>query len=371
MKVLHVIDSGGLYGAEVMLLNLMTEQAGMGLTPILASIGDGRLAEKPLETEARRRGLELRPFRMKNGPNLAGLAEMAAFARERRVDVIHSHGYKGNILFALLPHRRRVAPLVATLHGWTRAGGVNRMLLYEWLDTIALRAFDRVVLVSESMKGHPGLRRIDPARIVVVPNGLPLGGTAGEDGLDRSVLEFCRRRPTIGAIGRLSPEKGFGVLLEALRLLVQGGEDVQLALLGEGRERPELEARARALGLEGRVCLPGYLPDAGRYLPWFKAFALSSLTEGLPMVILEAMRAGVPIVSTRVGGIPEALDSGRAGILVAPSDAAELASGIRRSLHEGDVPRMVAAGKQIVSSRYSARAMAKSYCEVYSALRQS
>ena len=127
MKVLHVIDSGGLYGAEVMLLNLMSEQVAMGLEPILASIGDPGITEKPLETEAIRRGLPVKVFRMRPGPNVWGALKILRFARSELVGLLHSHGYKGNILFGLMPRMLRRIPMVATVHGWTWTGGISRM----------------------------------------------------------------------------------------------------------------------------------------------------------------------------------------------------------------------------------------------------
>ena len=135
MKILHIIDSGGLYGAEVMLLNLMGEQVALGLTPILVSIGDPGVAEKPLEAEAKRRGLRVEMFRMRPGPNILGAFEIMRFARGERAELLHSHGYKGNILFGFLPRFVRRMPMVTTLHGWTWSGGMTRMLLYEWLDS--------------------------------------------------------------------------------------------------------------------------------------------------------------------------------------------------------------------------------------------
>jgi glycosyltransferase involved in cell wall biosynthesis len=366
MKILHVIDSIGLYGAEVMLLNLMSEQVSLGLEPVLASIGTHSQAEKPLEREARRRGLAVEPFRMKAGPNLSGLAAMLRFARQQRVDVIHSHGYKGNILFGLLPARWRGAPMVTTVHGWGRTGGIGKLMLYQWLDTVALRFIDRIVLVNEAMKDRPRYGGSNRARTEVVPNGLAFDPD-GETDLDPGVLDFCRRRSTIGAAGRLSPVKGFDLLLKAFSLLVRDGWDLQLVILGEGECRARLETLVKELRLETRVMMPGYLPSAGRYMPFFRAFVISSLTEGLPMVLLEAMQAGVPVVSSRVGGIPEALQQGKAGVLVSPANARELAFGVERVIEDqAGAARLVAAGKIIVKEKYSARAMAARYASVYS-----
>lgn len=366
MKVLHVIDSGGLYGAEVMLLNLAAEQAAMGLEPVIASIGDPLCGEKPLEAEAMRRGLRVERFRMRPGPNIAGAFRVLRFAWREQCDVIHSHGYKGNILFGFMPRALRRLPMVTTLHGWTWTGGMDRMGLYEWLDRLSLRFVDAVVMVNDTMR-----RKIDLPGIHVVPNGIPLAGEAERPAtpLDPRIVEFCRGGITLGAIGRLSPEKGFDILLDAVREVAEHHPDIRLVILGEGESRGGLEAKIRELGLTERVLLPGYVPDANRYLPLFRVFVLSSLTEGLPMVILEAMQAGVPIVATRVGGVPEVLGEGAAGKLVPVSDVNRLADGINQLIIDRYLSAvMTSAAKHSLKDKYSASIMALKYCEIYCGL---
>lgn len=366
MKVLHVIDSDGLYGAEIMLLNLAAEQAAMGLEPVIASIGEPRIGEKPLETEATRRGLRVERFRMRPGPNIAGAFRVLRFAWHEGCDVLHSHGYKGNILFGFMPRAVRRVPMVATLHGWTWTGGMDRMGLYEWLDRLSLRFVDAVVMVNGAMR-----QKIDLPSVHVVPNGIPLIGEADRRAapLDPRIVEFCRGGITLGAIGRLSPEKGFDILLDAVREVAEHHPDIRLVILGEGESRGGLEAKIRELGLTERVLLPGYVPDAGCYLPLFRVFVLSSLTEGLPMVILEAMQAGVPIVATRVGGVPEVLQEGEAGVLVPAPSAGDLATGIKHIIaDEAGARDMAAVARQRLEANYSAIAMAQKYQGIYDRL---
>ena len=105
MRVLHIIDSGGMYGAEVMLLNLVEEQIRQGLKPVIASIGDNQTGEKPLEIEAHKRGFPLKIFRMRPGPNFIGAWKILNYAKSIDCNLLHSHGYKGNILFGFLPKK--------------------------------------------------------------------------------------------------------------------------------------------------------------------------------------------------------------------------------------------------------------------------
>jgi glycosyltransferase involved in cell wall biosynthesis len=344
MRILHVIDSGGFYGAENMLLSLAGEQQQLGLEPVLISIGTPASGEKPIEREAVARGIPLECFRMRPGPNFTGALEILRFARRTGSDLFHTHGYKANILFGLLPRGMRRLPVVATVHGWTCLSGWNRMRLYEWL-----------------------LRSCPEEKVVVISNGL--APHVREETPDPAIMQFIHGGTTIGAVGRLSPEKGFNVLLEAFWQLACNDPQVRLLILGEGQERSRLEEIIRNKGLGGRVLIPGYRPVAGRYIASFSVFVLPSLSEGLPLVLLEAQQAQVPIVASRVGGVPEVLDQGAAGILVSAGEPEELSKAIRRVLEDKDsAGRRANRGVFLFKSRYTARAMALKYFEVYKGL---
>lgn len=366
MKILHVIDSAGLYGAETMLLHLMTEQVQMGLQPVLASIGLPADQEKPIEAEARRCGLQVIPFRIRSGPNWVGAFAILHAAHAAQVDVLHSHGYKGNILFGLLPRWLRRLPLVSTLHGWTSVGGFSRLLLYEWIECVSLRCVDRVIMVNENMRNHPRLARLAAAKLDVIENGISIDVSESVSSSRPQLENYTRSRFTYGAIGRLSPEKGFDILLEAFAGLVSAGNDVQLVILGEGEQRTFLETLVKDLGLEKRVLLPGFVPAARNYLSLFDVFVMSSLTEGLPMVLLEAMAAEIPIVATRVGGIPQVLGEGCGGDLVEAGNKNALQNAMASILKD---PRLAQERSvwsvRRVRQRYSSRAMAFKYTQVY------
>lgn len=376
LKILHVIDSAGLYGAEVMLLNLMEEQARIGMEPILASIGEPAIMNKEIEKEANRRRLRVERFRMRPGPNLFGARQVLRFAWQERVDMLHTHGYKGDILFGFLPRKIRRIPMVATVHGWTWTGGMTRMMVYEWLDSVSLARMDRVILVNEAMKDHRRLKNRSGLAVEVIPNGIPvdnkLSNDNERDNLKPEIVGFCRRGFVIGAIGRLSPEKGYDLLLEAFAGLVSDGKDAYLVLLGEGMLRSKLERMVSELGLEDRVLMPGYVANARNYLPFFRLFVMSSLTEGLPIVLLEAMQAGIPIVASRVGGIPNVMAEGRVGLLVEPGSAQCLKKGIEEVLQNPTLAEQrVQAARVRLQEEYSSRLMAERYLSIYRSVLRS
>lgn len=358
MRVLHVIDSGGVYGAEIMLLGLMAEQVGHGDEPLLASIGIPGTYQKPLEVEARQRGLQVEPMRMCPGPNLAGALRIARYARRQRCRLIHTHGYKANILMGFLPRAFRGMPVVATLHGWTCTGGWNRMRLYEWADSVSLRFMDRVIAVDGAMAAKVALKGL-----VVVPNGIACPGWFDEPDVD--IVSFCSQGTVFGTIGRLSPEKGQANLLEALALVAPSFPELRLLVIGDGGLRRVLEEKAGSLGLAGRVMFAGYRKDASRYLGYLKGFVLSSFTEGLPMVLLEAMQAGVPIVASAVGGIPQLLEGGEAGVLVPEGQPQSLAQGMRSLLEDPQLAARLASRAREAVKRHGASEMARRYRAVY------
>jgi glycosyltransferase involved in cell wall biosynthesis len=357
------------YGAEQVLLDLCAEMRELGHSPVIASIGAGTCSEKPLERAARERTLDVIAVRMAPGPNPRGALRLARLARDAAADLIHTHGYKGDILLGFLPRSWRPVPLVATVHGYTDVDWTSRMALYSRLDRLALKRFDRVVLVHEAMSQTAGLNRLKAPLVRVVENGIPISRQeeVSKAALDPAIVRFCHNRPLIvGAIGRLSKEKGFDILLraasEVLRQTGAGG----FVIFGDGPERSSLEQLSRELGLAEHVLLPGYRGEARKYLGLFHVFVLPSRTEGLPITLLEAMSASVPIIATKVGGVPRVLDDGLGGVLVEPNDASGLAEAIMTLLenHES-AAALVAHSRAQVDARFSSRAMAVRYLDVY------
>lgn len=368
LRILHVIDSGGMYGAEKVLVNLVSEQMRMGLHPEIVSIGDKGIKEKPLEQKARKMGLPLSVFRMRPGPNLFGAIYLRNHAVRNGFDLYHSHGYKGNILLGALPAKVRRLPLVSTLHGYTNTGGFNKMRLYEWLDRVILNRLDGVVLVSPTMLTHPKLAILNKSKCHVIENGID-GWIEDETSPELNsshVAEFCKDGFIIGAVGRLSREKGFDYLIEAFSKIAGKFSRTKLLILGEGGMRRSLEEKIHSFGLQARVLMPGYVRDAAQYMQFFDVFVLSSITEGLPVTLLEAMQAGKPVVSTRVGAMKELVHDGENGLLVEPFDSSALARAIERFCRDEKFLRNSGEkAKQEAGQKYSSKRMALEYHSLY------
>lgn len=372
MKILHVIDSSGVYGAEVMLLNLMMEQQAMGHVPVLVSLemdGGSEMSEGGLPAEARKRQVDVIPYPSGRGYSWSIAKGLFRLAKNQGAAILHSHGYKGNILLGSVPRRLRAVPTVSTIHGWTAVRRLSRLWWYVVLDKFFLGQMDATVSVSPA-----ACVRTRMTESFVVPNGMaPLKFPDRRILADSEpeIMRFCSDAFVVGVISRLSDEKGLDYLINAVEELVQSGRNLKAVIFGEGPLRERLQRRLDSGKLADRVLLAGYKSQAHRYLPLFDTFVLPSLTEGLPMTLLEAMQAGVPIVASRVGGIPGLLKEGALGLLVEPGDT----KGIRTAIDQlyadrAKGARMVAAAREEVVSNYSSRRMAERYASIYATVIQ-
>ena len=367
LKILHIIDSGGLYGAEMVLLNLAVEQVEMGHRPVIASIGKSGEQEKPLESEAIERGIETVVFRMRNGPNIIGAGSILRYAHDNGFHILHTHGYKGDILLGFIPGVIRKIPLVCTLHGWTSTKSFSKLRLYEYIDALSLRFMDAICVVNHVMFERLRSKNLQ-CPVYVIPNGIQTLSDTGPMPEDE-ITNFCRQAFTLVSIGRLSKEKGYDYLIEAFALFSKEYDQGQLLIIGEGPEREALENIIRGRGLSGKVLLPGYRECAWRYLHNCSLFVLSSLTEGLPLTLLEAMQIGIPVVATSVGGIPMVVKPSISGMLVPPGDSMLLSESIINIYRSyQDALENAQRAKNIIRFEYSSKRMAQDYCNLYTSL---
>ncbi len=254
---------------------------------------------------------------------------LQAFCRERNVAIWHAHDYKTNIL-GLLVRRRWSMKLVTTVHGW----GVFswKSPLYNAVGKGCLRFYDAVVSVSEDLHDESLRWKVAPARAHLIHNAI-----------DTQVYRRTMERPAarqqftlnsngivVAALGRLSAEKGFDLLIDAIADLRSTGLHITLWIGGEGPCRRALEMQIGKLQLHDSVHLAGHLADPRMMLQAADIFVLSSLREGLPNVVLEAMALETPVVSTRVAGIPSLITHNVSGLLVDIGDKSQLAREIMR-----------------------------------------
>ena len=236
--------------------------------------------------------------------------------REENVAIWHAHDYKSNALGLAIRRFHRMK-LVTTVHGW----GVQdsrRVSLYYWVDRRCLPRYDHVLCVSKDLVAICNRAGVSPERLSLIHNAIDLEGfhRSRTQEFAKAELNLPADRIVIGAVGRLSAEKGFDRLIRATSQLAEEGLPVYTVIIGEGQERPNLERLIGELGARRHVELTGFRSDVKRLFEAMDIFALSSVREGLPNVVLEAMAMGVPVVATRVAGTPELIRHNENGLLV-------------------------------------------------------
>ncbi|MBP3953984.1 glycosyltransferase [Gemmata sp. G18] len=324
-------------------------------------------------SEVRAHGFATAPLKNDFPKVFAAVREVSELLRATACDVLICHGYKAHVL-GRLAARRVGVPAVAVSRGWT--GETRKVRAYEWIDRRHMQFMDHVVCVSEGQAEK--VRRwcrVPSNRLTVIRNSARLGAFERVDpGARARLVGFFGHDTGVSQIivgaGRFSPEKGFGVLVEAARSIIAESPSTGVVLFGEGQLRGELEHRIAELGLTGRVVLPGFRTDLDALISNADVVVLPSYTEGLPNVALEASAAGVPVVATAVGGTPEAIADNINGFLVPPGSPADLANKVGELLRDAPLrARFGAAGRARMRELFTFEAQATAYLRLLNTLR--
>jgi glycosyltransferase involved in cell wall biosynthesis len=363
LTVLHVFSGDLWAGAEVMIFHLLNKLKDDASVQILAlSLNNDTLAIKLRDI-----GVDT----WVTPENQNGFLKIVFTARRlfkgKRIDIIHSHGYKEDILAFLLAKLLSVGRLIATLHGMPEPlrngqGSSLKARLIHGLDYGILgRYFTRIVPVSLEMKERLIREyRFSAEKIRVIHNGI----APPPDGLYPGPSDGGSFH--IGTVGRLVPVKDFDLFLEVAAHMKGSDEGVKFSILGDGPLKEHLVRRARELGIEACVEFLAARPDPFPYYRSLHLFLNTSLHEGIPLTVLEAMACGLPVVAPRVGGIPEVIEDGRQGLLVeqrTPADFARSCLEIIRS--EGLRAAMGSSARERFADHFSSSRMASSYLDLY------
>lgn len=323
---IQLTSTGGFYGAERALLELASYLSEQGWDSHIIAL-EGRGAPE-LVRRARECGVNAWAL----GGDRVGFGVMlrklrATFARYQQA-IVHTHGYKPDVLLAALGVHRRLACL-ATCHTWY--SDTLKLKIIERLDKRLLRGFDHVIAVSDEIRADLLASGVPSGDVTTIDNGISVPvRDSGARASVRAEFAVAADEHLVVQIGRLAQSKRTDLLLEAVARSAQAPR-IRLLLAGEGGERQALLDRARKLGLAHRVTFCGYRTDAHRILSAADLFVLSSNKEGLPIVLLEAMALGCPIVTTAVGAIPDVLRHESAWI-VSSEDVRALALAIDEAL---------------------------------------
>lgn len=365
-SILHLIDSSGFYGAEKVILSLLEELKESDFQVILGCIREKNTEEVEIAERARERGITTHYFTMKRGLNPLGIHEILRFVKEKHISLVHSHGYKPNIFLGILFLRHFL--VISTVHGWLKSGNDRKGRIYELLDSNALKRLDCLVAVSEAVKKDLVKRGIAIEKIVTIYNGI--NTEYFQNTFDVSVVRkkyvIDQGDFVIGTAGRLSKEKGHSYLIKAFADLVRDSQRVKLIIAGEGPLRKELENLVEELALSNHVTFLGYEKNIVRFLSAIDLFILPSLTEGLPISLLEAMASGKPVIASKVGGIEEVIQDQINGILIPPMNLKAISDSIKFFYYNNEErEKMGLEGKNHVIYNFSSKMMTLGYQNLY------
>lgn len=359
VRVAHLVGSTGLYGAERWILALLRYLPRDSVQATLVNLVDAPQHTSNVVRAASERGLHGLDFYTGGRFNPASVFRLAHFVTQRGYHILHSHGYKGDLL-ALLAASRARTKVISTPHGWSQQAA-RRLLLYESLDRAMLRFVDYVCPLSPELRDSLMRSGVPSAKIRMIVNAVDL------DEVDR--IAPVARRPgeaVVGYVGQLIKRKNVACLLTAFRHLTPRWENLRLTIVGDGPLRRDLAASLGPMRLSGRVTFTGYTADALSMLKAFDLVVLPSWEEGIPRTLMEAMAAGVPVIASDIPGNRELIEDQETGLLFPPDDPARLARSIEILLLQPAHAKELARRAQLkVQRQFSAERMAHEYAALY------
>lgn len=332
IRVLTIVDQAGAAGGgERVAVDLAT---GLHRDRFDSLLCVTRPSDPETLAEIRRGGTLVIELNRRSRLSLLPWLRLVRVLRRSHVDVLHSHKFGSNAWAAIVARLARVPVFVAHEHSWSFANNRLRSTVNRRL--IASRAAAIVAVSSADRERMISLERIAPGRVVVCPNGVRDTPAAPAAAL-RDELDLPPGATVVGIVAGLRPEKRVDLLLHAVARLRPRHPDLVALVVGDGPERPQLEALAAELGIFAAVRFLGRREDARSMIRLFDAAVLTSEREGAPLALLEYMAAGRPIVATRVGGVPELARDGLEALLVPPGDDRALAAALERLLVDDEL----------------------------------
>jgi glycosyltransferase involved in cell wall biosynthesis len=369
IRVLYLIGGGEFGGAEQHLLGLVNNLDAHQFHPQVAVF-----YEEEFSARVRALGIPTTVL-ASDSRSLGGLHPVRDLIRDWRPHIIHTHGVRANLIGRLAnKYEGYPAVSVTTVHSnmaldypvlWKR-------MLFGAFENLTWKHVDHFILVSEAMKRDFLKVGLPERKLTVVHNAIELPEApvphVAKTNL-RELLGVEENTLIVGTVARLHPVKGYTYLVKAIRQVVKERQNVVFPWIGEGDQHDELLREAQELGVEKYIKFLGFRKDVPDLLPQFDVFVLPSLSEGLSVAILEALAAGVPVLTTAVGGSPEVITSGETGLLVPSMDPAALADRICLLLSDTALrKRLASAGQEMVFQRFSLRRLVRETTDVYRAL---
>jgi glycosyltransferase involved in cell wall biosynthesis len=367
LRVCHVATGDLWGGAEAQILSLLSylnEEKQVLVSAVL--FNHGKLAD-----ELRALGIDVTVISEAKFNAVRLLYELVRHFVRVHVDIVHAHKPKDTVLASLAARMAGISNIIGTIHGspeplkgWSHW----KMAFYLFLDWL-VNKYLVTVLVAVSDDLERRLRcKYDHRKIVSIHNGLDLRKVpVSANNLDlRKELGICEKSYVLGTVGRLVPIKAHEQLLHLASTLLAKGWKFTILIVGEGPERKMLETLSVQMGLSQHVILLGHQARVHDYLHLMDVFVLTSLHEGIPIALLEALALKKPVVVTRVGGIPEVVEHGKSGLLIPPNDIQELVTSTMAVLTDRNMARYLGEnGRRKIEEQFSVSQMSREMTQLY------
>jgi len=363
VNVLQFICPSGFYGAEMWVLALAKNLSPDHVNCRLAITRESDKQNIELYHRFGRLCLKADQIAMAGRFDPKVVYRLAVFLRKNNIHIIHTHGYKSEIL-GLLAARLTGIKAVATPHGFENSPD-RKLQLYIRLGSWALKRFDRVAPLSEDLKQDVLRFEVNPAKVKLIMNGVDLDEIEAERVSTRE-----RQQPggekKIGYVGQIAYRKNIADLIKTFDLLYQQHKDVRLLLVGDGPQKQELLQMSQSLPSASHIEFLGYRNDRLALLKQFDLFAMTSSLEGIPRCMMEAMGMGVPVTAFSIPGVDKLVIHGKTGLLADFGDIHRLKEHMEKILYEeGFAAGMAEAGRKHILDKFSAKRMAQEYTKLY------
>ena len=373
MRVLHFIDSEGVYGAERVILNLSAAMLGDDRwEPVVGCIVTRSDGQNPLYRAARKAGIEAHEIVVRNAILPIETWRLTRRCERLGIDLIHAHGYKTAVL-GYFARSFSGVQVLSTCHLWFEPQkGPLKQRFMVGLEKRLYPRFPHVVGVSDAIREEVLSHGVDPSIVSVVPNGVPVPDPAqasSDRHRVRAELGLRDEDFVVTNVGRLTGQKAQWSVVDAAAELAASGRQVVVFFLGKGPLENDLRRRIDEKGVAGVVRMLGFRDDIGAVLAASDAFLLPSLDEGMPMALLEAVAVRLPVIASAVGDVPKLVEHEVSGLIVPPADAQACARAVERLMAEPGLGEALATRALTnLRQKYTVEAMYDAYAAIYADL---
>lgn len=361
MKILQLISTLGFFGAENVLLEVSKGIRELGQEVYIGAIVNKAPQSLDIVKRADQEGFKTVTFISDDKFSINNLMLLREFIKTHSVDIVHAHNYKSNF-FGLISTLGLSVRRVSTCHNWP--GTSLKMDAYKYLDMLQLRFYDKIVAVSDTIKGELHRWGISQRKTLLVLNGIDVRRFSSSDdiGWIRSQLGILPEEKVIGTVGRIEKGKGHEQMLKASKSILASYPKTRFLVVGDGPFLNDLKGKTSGLPF----IFTGIRKDVENMYSAMDVFVLPSMNEGLPMVLLEAMCSGKPVIVSRVGEIPNVVDDGIDGVLIEPGSEEQLSDAVVFLLGDRDrAEKFAFKGKDKILKSFSTERMAREYLNIY------